>query len=239
MAFSELAFLPFLPQKRASQALLELAESVPGPTTGEFCALARKYGVVVVLNLFERDQEKTYDSSPVIDVDGSIVGITRMIHIMESEGFYEKGYYSPGNKETFVHRTQKGMIGVAICYDRHFPEYMRGLAIQGAEIVVVPQAGILGEWPEGMFEAELRVAAFQNGYYAALCNRVGKEEVLHFSGESYVVDPLGRVIARAPQGKDFILHADCDLDLIKESPAKKYFLKDRRPDFYRTFRLID
>jgi N-carbamoylputrescine amidase len=73
-----------------------------------------------------------------------------------------------------------GRLGVAICYDRHYPEYMRALAIAGADLVVVPQAGVAGEWPEGLYEAEMQVAAFQNGYYTALCNRVGKEDQLAF-----------------------------------------------------------
>ena len=93
---------------------------------------------------------------------------------MEGPGFHERGYYAPGPVRGFVFETQVGKIGVAICYDRHFPEYMRGLALQGAEIVVVPQAGILDEWGEGLYEGELRIASFQNGYFAALANRVGQ-----------------------------------------------------------------
>ena len=85
---------------------------------------------------------------------------------------------------------------MAICDDRHFPEYMRALAVGGAEIVVVPQAGSVGEWPEGLYEAEMRVAAFQNGYFTALCNRVGEEECLTFGGESFVCAPNGEVIAQ-------------------------------------------
>ncbi|GAG31298.1 unnamed protein product, partial [marine sediment metagenome] len=107
--------------------------------------------------------------------------------------------------------------------------------LKGAEIVLIPQAGAVGEWPEGLFQAEIQVAAFQNGYYAALVNRVGKEDFLNFSGESFVVDPEGSIIAQAPQGKDFILYADCDLSKIAQSPANKYFIPDRRPEFYKTF----
>src|SRR5207248_2364640 len=83
-------------------------------------------------------------------------------------------------------------------------------ALGGADLVAVPQAGTVGEWPEGLYEAEMRVAAFQNGYVVALCNRVGREEQLTFSGESFVCAPDGRVIARAAQGSDEILYADVD-----------------------------
>ncbi len=239
IAFAELAFLPFLPQFPAGPDVSKRAESIPGHTTQVFSDLAKDYGVVTVLNLFESDGERTFDASPVIDADGSLLGVTRMAHIMEGPGFHERGYYSPGENAQFVYTTKKSCIGVAICYDRHFPEYMRKLALQGAELVIVPQAGAVGEWPEGIFEAELQVAAFQNGYFAALVNRVGKEEVVHFSGESFVVDPYGRVLAQAPQGEDSILFAHCDLTEIAQCPAKRYFLPDRRPDFYRAENFFD
>jgi predicted amidohydrolase len=210
VAFAELAFSRFYPELPATPASLLKAETIPGPTTDLFCALARETGTVAVLNLFERDGNHTYDASPVIDADGRILGVTRMVHIMEGPGFHERGYYAPGDRESYVYRSAVGNIGVAICYDRHFPEYMRGLRLLGAELVVVPQAGATGEWTEGIFEAELQVAAFQNGYYAALVNRVGREENLEFAGESFVADPDGRVVARAPRGRDLILYADCD-----------------------------
>jgi beta-ureidopropionase len=233
IAYAELAFYRFLPQNHATPEDLKKAEPIPGPTTEKFAQLAKEYGVVAVLNTFESDGERTYDASPVIDADGTLLGVTRMVHIMDGLGFYEKGYYTPGDKTSFVYNTRVGRVGVAICYDRHYPEYMRHLALQGAELVVVPQAGAIGEWPEGIFEGELQVASFQNGYFTALVNRVGKEEKLHFSGESFVVDPFGKVIARAPKNEDFILYAECDFDLISKSPARRFFIRDRRPDFYR------
>ena len=141
------------------------------------------------------------------------------------------GHYL-GEGGRLVHETAAGRVGVAICYDRHFPEYMRGLRLLGAELVVIPQAGSVGEWPEGLFEAEVRTAAFQNGYFAALANRVGREEILDFAGESFVVDPDGTVIARAPGGRDAILYADCDLARNAVCHARRHFLEDRRPSFY-------
>ncbi|OGD28098.1 MAG: carbon-nitrogen hydrolase [Candidatus Aminicenantes bacterium RBG_19FT_COMBO_65_30] len=239
VAFAELAFSRFYPQVPASLSSLALAETIPGPTTDLFCALARETSTVVVLNLFERDGDRTYDSSPVIGADGCVQGITRMVHIMEGPGFHERGYYAPGDRESFVYETAAGRVGVAICYDRHFPEYMRGLRLAGAELIIVPQAGAVGEWTEGIFEAELQVAAFQNGYYAALVNRVGREEGLEFAGESFVADPDGRVIARAPRGSDHILYADCDFAKNAASHAARHFLADRRPPVYAKMGLTD
>jgi len=241
VAYAELGFLPFLPQIPAGERpdAFTLAQPVPGPATEEFAALAKKNGVVVILNLFEKAGERTFDASPVIDADGTLLGTTRMIHIMEGPGFHEQGYYAPGDRPTCVYETQVGKVGVAICYDRHFPEYMRGLGLLGAQVVVVPQAGVLNEWGEGLVEGELRVASFQNGYFAALCNRVGREAILHFSGESFVTDPFGEVIARAPRDNDHILFAECDLGLIDQSFAKRHFLRDRRPEVYRLLGITD
>jgi beta-ureidopropionase len=233
VAYAELAFVRFLPQHRASARRLAWAEPIPGPTTEAFALLCRRYRAVAVLNLFERSGRGTFDSSPVIDTDGRLLGVTRMMHIMDGPGFYEKGYYAPGPARPLVHRTRLGRVGVAICYDRHFPEYMRALGLQGADIVIVPQAGVLHEWGEGVFEAELQAAALQNGYYGGLVNRVGREEVDHFAGESYVVDPGGRVIARAPRDRDFLLLAEVDFKKNKNSPARRHFLPDRRPEIYR------
>ena len=233
IAFAELAFEPFYPQTPAGPGSRGQSEPVPGPTTDRFAAKARELGVVAVLNLFERDGDRTYDCSPVIDADGALLGRTRMIHITEYACFHEQGYYTPGDTGAPVYRTRAGNIGVAICYDRHYPEYMRALALGGADLVVVPQAGSVGEWPEGLYEGEMRVAAFQNGYYVALCNRVGKEEKLTFAGESFVTDPQGVVIARAQQGTGEILYADVDFTRNAESHARQLFLRDRRPDLYR------
>lgn len=230
--YAELAFEWFHPQRPAHGDVRTLAEPLDGPMVRAFRQKARDLGIVVVLNLFERDGNDTFDSSPVIDADGTLLGVTRMVHITEYACFHEQGYYTPGDKGAPVYRTRVGKVGVAICYDRHFPEYMRALAVDGADLVVVPQAGAKGEWPDGLYEGEMRVAAFQNGYYVALCNRVGREDCLEFAGESFVCAPDGAVIARAAQGTDDILYADVDLASTARSHARELFMKHRRPELY-------
>ena len=230
--FAELAFEWFYPQRPAERGFRELAEPLDGPTVTAFRQKAKALGLVTVINLYERDGPHTYDSSPVIDADGTLLGVTRMIHITEYPCFHEQGYYTPGDKGAPVYKTKAGAIGVSICYDRHFPEYMRALAVAGADLVIVPQAGAVDEWPEGLYEAEMRVAAFQNGYFTALCNRVGNEECLNFAGESFVCGPDGEVIARAAKSRDEILYADVDFEELAGSNARKLFLRHRRPELY-------
>ncbi len=236
VVFAEIVLDRFFPQQSCIDLpfdAAELAETVPGPTTERIAEKAREHGIVVVFNLYEiDDQGRTFDSSPVIDADGTILGVTRMVHITDYEGFHEQDYYHPGDTGAPVYATRAGKIGVAICYDRHYPEYMRALALAGADLAVIPQAGTLGEWPDGLFEAEVRTAAFQNGYFAALCNRVGVEDALTFAGESFVTDPDGRVVARGKRLEEDLVVADLDLAQCQESSARRLFLRDRRPELY-------
>jgi predicted amidohydrolase len=232
ICFAELAFEPFYPQHSDPKDPGKHAEAIPGPITDAFSEIAKEFGVVIILNVYEKDGEALYDSSPVINTDGTILGTTRMIHITDYACFHEKEYYTPGNNGAPVFDTSFGKIGVAICYDRHYPEYMRALAIAGAEIVFIPQAGSVGEWPEGLYEAEVQTASFQNGYFTALCNRVGEEPKLTFAGESFVCHPEGNVIARASSGTEEILYCEVDLDDVKNSHARRLFLRDRRPELY-------
>jgi predicted amidohydrolase len=228
----ELALMPFFPQFARHDGAAGYAEPIPGPTSDRIAAKARELGLVTVFNMYEAADGRFFDSSPVYDADGSLCGVTRMVHITEYACFHERAYYAEGDRGAPVYATAIGRIGVAICYDRHFPEYMRALGVHGAQLVVIPQAGALDEWPEGMYEAEVRTAAFQNGYFTALCNRVGAEERLTFAGESFVVAPTGEVLARGTRLGEELLVADLDLSACERSPARTLFWRDRRPELY-------
>lgn len=233
VVFPELAVDRFFPSEAGRTEAAELAEPIPGPTTERVADRARELGLVVVFNLYERgDDGRAYDASPVIDADGSLLGVTRMVHVADFEGFREKDYYAPGDRGAPVYDTAVGRVGVAICYDRHYPEYMRALGVGGAEIVAIPQAGVEDEWPEGLFEAEVRVAAFQNGYFAALCNRVGTEDGTTFAGGSFVAGPEGEVLGRGDALTDDLPVIEVDLDRCEGSTARRLFFRDRRPELY-------
>jgi len=239
VCFPELSFEPFYPERPSDGRQQKLAAPIPGPTTDALCALAREREVVIVPNLYELDGAETYDTSPVIDADGRLLGAQRMVHIPDYEGFHETSYYAPGNLGVPVFPTAVGRIGVAICYDRHYPEAMRALALGGADLVLVPQAGAVGEWPDDLFEAEMRVAAFQNGVFVALCNRVGREGRLEFAGGSFVCDPDGRVVARASALHEDVLICDIDFARTPGSAARTRFLPDRRPELYAAWWATD
>ncbi|MBI4420187.1 MAG: carbon-nitrogen hydrolase family protein [Gemmatimonadetes bacterium] len=233
IVFPELAIERFFPQRSRDEKAHDLAEPIPGPLSDAIADRARTHSLVTVFNMYESDGAGRYfDSSPVFDADGSLLGVTRMVHITDYTGFHEQAYYHPGDRGAPVYQTRVGPVGVAICYDRHYPEYMRALGVGGAQLVVIPQAGTVGEWPEGMYEAEVRTAALQNGYFTALCNRVGVEDRLTFSGESFVVDPEGQVLARGKALEEDLVLVDVDLTACQRSTARRLFWKDRRPELY-------
>ena len=233
IAFPELAIDRFFPQHEHDSSAASRAEPIPGPTADAVAAKAKEKTLVTVFNMYELDEQgRRFDSSPVFDSDGTCLGVTRMVHITDYTCFHEQAYYHAGDHGAPVYHTSAGAIGVVICYDRHYPEYTRALGVAGAELVVIPQAGALDEWPEGLYEAEVRTAAFQNGYFTALCNRVGKEEKLTFAGESFVVDPKGQVLSRGKRLEDDLLITDIDLSECVTSPARTLFWRDRRPDLY-------
>ena len=238
VAFPELALDRFFPQYRVCGWADSVAEPIPGPTADRIADRSRELGLVTVFNQYEAGAEgRRFDSSPVFDADGTLLGVTRMIHITDYEGFHEQAWYHPGDTGAPVYDTSAGKVGVAICYDRHYPEYMRALGAAGAQLVVIPQAGTAGEWPEGMYEAEIRTAAFQNGYFAALCNRVGRDGELRFAGESFVSDPEGRILVRGAAGEEDLVICDVDLAASAASTARQLFWRDRRPELYGSGRL--
>lgn len=233
IVFPELATERFFPQFPRRDEFLSLAEPIPGPTSDRVAAAARDLALVTIFNMYEIDDRGLrFDASPVFDADGRMLGVTRMVHIAEFEGFHEKGYYHPGDRGAPVYETRVGRVGVAICYDRHFPEYMRALGAGGAQIVAIPQAGALDEWPDGLFEAEVRTSAFQNGYFVGLANRVGREEKLTFAGESFVCDPQGQIVARGRRLQEDLVVADIDPGSAAGSTSRRLFWRDRRPELY-------
>lgn len=229
--FPEMAFHPFFPQHRAEREYFDWAEPIPGPITEAFQERAARHGIVVIPNIFElAGPGRHYDASPVIDADGSLLGVARMIHIAEEPGFNERYYYWPGDSGFDVFHSAAGPLGIAICYDRHFPEQMRALTIAGAEILLSPFAGTTADPFEG-YEIEMRGTAFSNGVFIACVNRVGEEPRLTFAGRSFVVDPAAEVIARAGQDEELLV-VDIDRRAVAENRQKRPFLRDRRPQLY-------
>ncbi len=211
------------------------AEPVPGPTTERLQALARDHGVAIIAPMYEVEMPGIYyNTSAVIDADGSYLGKYRKNHIPHLPGFWEKFYFKPGNLGYPVFATRYARVGVYICYDRHFPEGARLLGLNGAEIVFNPSATVAG-LSEHLWSVEQRAHAIANGYFVGALNRVGVEEPWkagEFYGSSYFCDPRGDVLARGSRDSEELVVAELDLEMITDVRNKWQFYRDRRPETY-------
>ncbi len=123
----------------------ESAESVPGPTTELMQTYAKKYNMVIIVPIYEKESAGVlYNTAAVIDADGTYLGKYRKNHIPHTTGFWEKFFFKPGNLGYPVFQTKYAKVGVYICYDRHFPDGARCLGLNGAEIVYNPSATVAG-----------------------------------------------------------------------------------------------
>ena len=181
-------------------------------------------------NVYLERHGKRYDTSLWITPDGELADTAQMVHIAQAEQFYEQDYYTPSDTGFKVFDTPLGKVGIVICYDRHLPESIRTCTLKGADLIIVPTANTKAE-PMEMFEWEMRVQAMQNQVFIAMCNRVGKEDAMDFSGESLVIHPSGDILAKAGDSEQLLT---CEINLQEASllRSKIPYLKTRRPECY-------
>jgi len=212
------------------------AEPVPGPITERFSAIAKKHRMVMIVPVYEMEQEGVYyNAAAVIDADGKYLGKMRKVHIPHTwPGFWEKFYFKPGTLGFPVFQTAYAKIGIYICYDRHFPECARILALKGAQILFNPSATTEGK-SRYLWELEQPAQAVANGVFIGANNRVGLEKPWEFGkfyGSSYFVDPRGKILVKGSEDRDEVVVADLDLDQIREVRDGWQFFRDRRPELY-------
>ncbi len=235
ICFQELFYGPYFCQLQDPK-FYEYAETVPGPTTERFQALAKELGMVMVLPVYELEQPGVlYNTAAVIDADGKYLGKYRKNHIPQVNGFWEKFYFRPGNLGYPVFDTAVGRIGVYICYDRHFPEGWRALGLAGAKIVFNPSATSRG-LSSYLWKLEQPASAVANEYFIGAINRVGIESEFgdnDFYGTSYFVDPEGKFVGEVGHDHDpELIVRDLDLSLLDTVRDRWQFYRDRRPDAY-------
>lgn len=232
IVFPEMSFDIFFPKYRTDRKYFDIAEPVPGQLVESLSKIAEENEIAIVFNMFEEARSgEYYDCSPVINKNGKYLGKSRMMHIAELPNYNEKFYYWEGNSDYPVFEMNGYKIGIAICYDRHFPEHMRILTLKGADLILVPTATSLTEL-KNIWEIEMQAASVGNQVYIAVSNRVGTEQNLTFFGKSFVTNPLGDIISMASEDKEEVLIFDLDISLIKEARQILPFLRDRRPETY-------
>lgn len=236
-------------------ALFDLAESIPGPSTEALSRVAKAHGVTILVSVFERRAAGVYHNSlAVLDERGEIAGLYRKMHVPDDPSYYEKFYFTPGDRGFQAVKTTHATVGPLICWDQWYPEAARMTALQGAEILLYPTA--IGWHPqekseEGQAQREAwttiqRSHAIANGVFVVAVNRIGHEspaggDGLEFWGSSFVCDPFGVVLAQASIDQEETLVVDIDLKRIEQVRRNWPFLRDRRIDAYAgiTKRFLD
>jgi N-carbamoylputrescine amidase len=234
-----------------------LAESIPGPSTEIFGALAAELKIVLVISLFERRAPGIYHNTAVVlETDGNIAGRYRKMHIPDDPSFYEKFYFTPGDLGFTPISTSIGRLGVLVCWDQWYPEAARLMALAGAELLLYPSA--IGWNPEDdemeksrQQEAWItvqRAHAIANGLPLLSSNRVGMElnpnqqiPGIQFWGTSFIAGPQGELLARGPIDEAAVLVAEIDLRRTEAVRQIWPYLRDRRIDSYEnlTQRYLD
>lgn len=226
----------------------DLAETIPGPATDFYGALARECGVVLVASLFERRAAGLYHNTAVVfESDGSIAGIYRKMHIPDDPAYYEKFYFTPGDLGFRPIDTSVGRLGVQVCWDQWYPEGARLMALQGAELLIYPTAigyesSDAPEEQERQREAWTTVQrghAVANGLPVVAVNRTGHEPDpsgqtagIRFWGSSFVCGPQGEMLFRATEDEETV--AVVEIDLRRSENVRRWwpFLRDRRIEMF-------
>ncbi len=236
--------------------IFDLGETIPGPSTEHFGALAKELNIVLVLSLFEKRTAGLYhNTAVVIERDGSIAGKYRKMHIPDDPAYYEKFYFTPGDLGFEPIQTSVGRLGVLVCWDQWYPEAARLMALRGAEVLIYPTA-IGWESSDEKTEQTRQSDAWQlvqrghavaNGLPVITVNRVGHEEDpsgqtngIQFWGRSFVAGPQGELLLELGQSEEMTI---IDVDLVRSERVRRWwpFLRDRRIDAFEglTKRFLD
>lgn len=226
----------------------DLAETIPGPSTAFFGALAKELRIVLVTSLFERRTAGLYHNTAVVfDADGSIAGKYHKMHIPDDPAYYEKFYFTPGDLGFEPIQTSLGKLGLMVCWDQWYPEGARLMALKGAEMLIYPTA-IGWESTDTSEEKQRQLDAWQtvmrghavaNGLPVIAVNRVGHEpdpsgqtNGIQFWGNSFVAGPQGEFLAVASADKEENCVVEIDIERSEQVRRWWPFLRDRRIDAY-------
>ena len=260
---SELSTTQYFPAGSFEPKYFSWAEPIPGPATERFGEKAKKYGICIILPMFEKSSIESvyYNSAAVIGPDGNIIVGTMpdgtkvlryaKVHIPytpSSANIITERFYFKEGPGFPVFDTPKAKIGILICFDRHYPESFRMLALQGAEIAFVPVASPTkfvfgsqsGASAKDMYTPELQTRALENCMWVCSANRVGLEEVhdqkTQFYGLSTIIHPSGKVVLQASSEQPEVISSEIDLEDNSRVRHSIALFKLRRPEVYE---LID
>ena len=220
ISLPELFSTGYFPYGEVSDKYFDWAETIPGPTINEMCAIAKDLDIYLIAPIYEIDDISLvyYNSAAVISPDTGVVGLMRKRHIPSvKSNMIEKYYYAPGNPKYPVFDVEGWKIAISICYDRHFPETFKLSTLHGAQIMFS-----LNNTPtprsEKMWYAEIEVAASSCGLFIVQNNVVGEEP--KFFGKSFIAGPRGDIIGKLSSEEGVLVQ---ELDRAELERARLYY----------------
>ena len=216
------------------EAIDKVAEEIDGPIQRMFSDYARKLQTHIVTGSYiQRKDGQHYNTSLMIGPDGNLLAHYSKTHLFDTPDFKESWFITPGDRYVVVD-TPYCRIGMIICYDIRFPELLRTLALEGAELIFCPAAFPIAGVSPGAdhWETLTRAAALQNMVYLVAVNQIGFKAPFYYFGRSVIVDPWGIELAKAAN-KECIISAELDLDYLRQMRKERDVFAHRRPDLYR------
>lgn len=215
-------------------AYFELAEPLDGPSNHLAATKSSEHGITIVSSAFEASTVPgVYHNTACTFVRGEHRATYRKSHLPFSNAFPEKYYFRPGQEPPGAVDIGGTQVGTIICYERHYPELARRVALAGASVLCVPIAAASGAMRE-VFHLELRAHAVSNGFFVVAPNRIGDENGKAYFGASVIFGPDGDQLAVATDhGDGEVVIADADVDRVARTRRTRPFLRDRRPELYQ------
>lgn len=209
------------------------AEPIPGPSTDRLAELCRERNAYLVAGLLEADGDRMYNACALVGPQG-LIGAYRKVHL---PGLGVDHFTHPGDRPFQVWTIGDLRVGMNICYDGSFPEASRVMALDGADLIVLPT-----NWPPpaaSFAEHVINARAMENNVYYLSANRIGEERGFEFIGTSRLCDPFGGTMNGLPAGVEGVFHAEIRPDLARtkrlvRKPGSHEIdrIADRRPEFY-------
>ena len=256
LLLGELTALPYIGAVLDTR-YFEWAETIPGPTTDLFAEKAKKYEMCLLVGIFERApfEGVFYNSLVLLGPDGKIIeGVfpdgkktlryvkTHIPYVVRDPSKYNEAFYFTPGFGWPIFNTPKAKVGLTICFDRHFPEPFRILALQGAEIIFNPNVAMAFKATAGgasmaeTFLAELQTRAVENSVWLCVHNKAGTEilesQETFCYGNSAIIDPTGKAVVKAPTEEAAVISYEADLEDIVATRRMLPLFRARRPHLY-------
>jgi deaminated glutathione amidase len=225
-------FMAYLPLEATPSEFASVAEEADGDFVATLGEEARKKRMHVVVGIFEKSsmEGKVYNTVVMIGPDGKVISTHRKLQLFDSFGYKESSKYEPSSMLEGVFRTPLATMGMMTCYELRFPEIARILALQGAELILVPTAWLAGRMKEEHLHVLAKARALENTLYVAVASQTGRI----FSGRSIVVDPFGVSICDAGEEEGLVI-AEIDLERLRRVRRLLPSLEHIRHDVYDRF----